>query len=851
MATPCGKRAAMVSSNQMSPSDADKFLKKLQNLAKQRSQKNGSSIEASLKEIAGELKQEELTYKAVRDRAALLTIQRTRHIKEFVKRFPTIGEGLLAYLEGGKGMRKGERLSVDYQAKALHQKYFGRLAAELEEAGLLQDFRRNEHEQAIFQEMWELSRPGGTPGASGNKAAVKIAQIVESITAEMVAQQNRAGAYIQRLPGWILRQSHDRGEIRAAGGPGRSAESKKASFDAWRAFVEPLLDHERTFRGVDPEEFLNNVHEGLYSGIHGPDGGEDQVVFPGITEGLHNKVSAERVLHFKDWKAAYDYNQRFGIRSFKDSVFSDVYFRTRNIALMEGLGPNPGVTWTSVIKQLGEEYRKGDDAAKQTDSLKSWKLKAAFETVSGNADIPANYGLTQWLNVVKAVTIMAKMGATVISALSDKVFINHEMAYLGMSNMQKLAANLHMFGKNSPEEKRFYRMAGVGMDGLIGSVISRYTAHTTVPGAFHKLQQGFFNLNFLGWWTDAHKQGFAKVLAADLGDHADMPFEKINPDMQRALQLYEIGPEEWELLRPLAWQPKGGFPTPGVKLLTADKIENIEWGILEAYTKSKKLEPTVGNVRRVRDELESKLRTFMADRADYAVPTPGAAEKKWLHFGTQDGTPLGSTLRLLTMFKSFPVTILTKIMARERHGRGAATMGQWMLNDHAGKFNLAMMIAMTSIAGYLSGAMRDALKGRTPKRLLDADGFHKDVLVDAMLRGGGLSIMGDFMFTEYDRQYRSAASTLAGPVLGQLDPIMSIKTRFQRGEFQEGLTEAGKFFQNNTPYINLFYIRPVLDYFIFWNLQEMLAPGSLEKMEKAVEGRNHQGYFFKPSDSVE
>jgi hypothetical protein len=344
MATPCGKRAAMVSSNQMSPSDADKFLKKLQNLAKQRSQKNGSSIEASLKEIAGELKQEELTYKAVRDRAALLTIQRTRHIKEFVKRFPTIGEGLLAYLEGGKGMRKGERLSVDYQAKALHQKYFGRLAAELEEAGLLQDFRRNEHEQAIFQEMWELSRPGGTPGASGNKAAVKIAQIVESITAEMVAQQNRAGAYIQRLPGWILRQSHDRGEIRAAGGPGRSAESKKASFDAWRAFVEPLLDHERTFRGVDPEEFLNNVHEGLYSGIHGPDGGEDQVVFPGITEGLHNKVSAERVLHFKDWKAAYDYNQRFGIRSFKDSVFSDVYFRTRNIALMEGLGPNPGVT---------------------------------------------------------------------------------------------------------------------------------------------------------------------------------------------------------------------------------------------------------------------------------------------------------------------------------------------------------------------------------------------------------------------------------------------------------------------------------------------------------------------------
>jgi hypothetical protein len=50
MASPCGKRAAAVSSNNMSPADADKFLKKLQNLAKQKAQKTGISLERALKQ---------------------------------------------------------------------------------------------------------------------------------------------------------------------------------------------------------------------------------------------------------------------------------------------------------------------------------------------------------------------------------------------------------------------------------------------------------------------------------------------------------------------------------------------------------------------------------------------------------------------------------------------------------------------------------------------------------------------------------------------------------------------------------------------------------------------------------
>ena len=55
---------------------------------------------------------------------------------------------------------------------------------------------------------------------------------------------------------------------------------------------------------------------------------------------------------------------------------------------------------------------------------------------------------------------------------------------------------------------------------------------------------------------------------------------------------------------------------------------------------------------------------------------------------------------------------------------------------------------------------------------------------------------------------------------------------------------------NNTPFINLFYIRPVLDYLILWNLQEMADPGSLYRNERRVEQSNGQGFFVRPSDTV-
>lgn len=116
------------------------------------------------------------------------------------------------------------------------------------------------------------------------------------------------------------------------------------------------------------------------------------------------------------------------------------------------------------------------------------------------------------------------------------------------------------------------------------------------------------------------------------------------------------------------------------------------------------------------------------------------------------------------------------------------------------------------------------------------------------MRGGGLGIYGDFLFNEYDRSYRSFTANAAGPVISQLDNVADMFNKLKRGENVS--KEAGKLITDNTPFINLFYIRPVLDYLILWNLQEMSDPGSLRRGERRVRQQTGQGFFIQPSEEI-
>lgn len=840
MSTPCGRDISAGSEHAVDSAEADALLARARRLYA-REMEAGFSGEMAMERVEHRLRSEAKTMELLAERNRLLSLRAKLRVKAFVRQFPTFGEGLQALLEGSNKKINGARFSVDYQSRATFGKYFGRFVATLDEHGLAGDFMRNEHVQDVYRELWELGKEGGSVGRTGNDKAVRIAQAIHDVGREMVARQNQAGAYIRLLPGYVMRQTHDVERIRHLGGFGTSAESQSRSYRAWRDFILPLLDHNATFEGLDPEFVLRNVHQGLYSGFHGPD--PDMATVAALPyKGSHaGKVSRERVLHFKDADSAYAYNQAFGMKSLRDQITGDMRFRSRSIALMENFGPAPRQLFDVLRGELHAEARAREDAATQVESLGKWSIDAAFNELTGHNDHPLNHTLARVANNTRLWTSMAKMGGVVLSSFGDKAFIQAESAFQGISGLQTLGAQITGMFSRTPDQTRALRLMGVALDGLLGQVMGRYSNFRPISGGLHWAQKRFFDLNFLNWWTDANKATMAELMSAHLAEHADLPHANLPEDLKNVLSLYDINEAEWDLMRGAMWE----VAADGRKFLSPDQMRVLSDEDLDATLT--KMGRRVSRINReaLRSELETKLRTYLVDRVDYAVPSPGIAEQKFATLGTRAGTPLGEAVRMVMMFKSFPITIMHKIGGREVYGHGASTFAEWLRSDHRGKFNMAMIIAFAGIGGYLSGAIKDALKGRKPKPLVTDDKVNWSTLNDAMLRGGGLGIMGDILFQEYDRQGHSFLGTMAGPIVGQLDPLADMATKLRKGENIGA--DAVKFTQSNLPFMNLFYIKPVLDYFVLWSLQEAMSPGSLKRTEQAVEKRG-QDFFLKPSE---
>jgi hypothetical protein len=831
---------AKAGEGEITPDQAKSLVNQIMN---EINRQNGrlDNAEARIKEIGNKLINEDKMLSALQRRNALLTVLAQDRVKNYVKKFPSTGDGLLAFMNGTSKKMKEGRLSVYYQGQAIKDKYVGQLVDQLEKANLIREFKSGELDEQIFKEMWEASSEGGKPGISGSPKAQAIAKIVNDLQLSMIDRENRAGAFIHKLDGYIMRQAHDADAIRRAGGLGYGIGSSNASFKVWSEFIAPLLDHEKTFDGItDKAQFLKGAHEGILSGIHnkpGIDHGDINSDFR-ATGAMARKVSASRVLHFKDADSAYKYNQRFGNKEFRETVVRQIQLRAKGISMMENFGPNPERTFNAIVHELKNEAKKAPDDIRQLKELSNWKVEASFRELMGFNDAPNNPSLSRIMNSIRAIGNLSKLGGSTITSIADKGFLQSEMSFQGINSMDTVAKQFTLLaeGRADGEKKSMLNLMGAGLDGFIGNVVNRFSMHDNKAGMLFRLQQKFFDLNGMNWWNDIHKGAAAELMSHHLASHSNLEHSKLPKKLADVLELYGIGKEEWDIVR------ASTMDLNGRSYIAPDGLMKLPDEAFKPILDKLEIKYTDTSIQRIRDRLDTQLRTYFADRTDIAVPTPGNEEKVYAHWNTQAGTPLGEAVRMLMMFKSMPITVFQKVIKRELYGHGSDTMMQWLRNDRLGNFRMINLIAMATLGGYVSGVIKDALKGRTPKELTPK------TIQDAMLRGGGLGIYGDFLFNEYDRSYRSFLATTAGPVVGQLDTIADIADKLKKGE--PAGKEAGKLLLNNTPFTNLFYIRPVLDYFILWNLQEMADPGSLRRQERKVERDNGQGFFIRPSEQV-
>lgn len=816
---------------------------------RERIARGGQDFEKTARDLA----EQEVIKKKIAKRNAALNLQRKLEIVDYVNRVwedkPELG--LQSVLVGSNRARQGSRQSVAAEQNSRVNYYTQSFLADVEETGFWKEFVSGAYDDEIAQAMWDAGN--GKDISKYSDVAKSVAPILEKWNEFSRGEANAAGAWVGKESGYIVRQSHDQKKIRKAARQvgGEFTNDENINFQAWRDYVLPLLDTNRTFgdtEGLSTDKFLRSVYDGLYSGLHmaNTGGGASKSVPAGFAS-LAKRMSHDRILHFKDGKSWSQYNKTFGSGSLRESMLFGLERQARNTALMEKLGPNPQMTLDNIKAELEKTAAKKGAQGRVEFQNRMKAVENWMAELDGSVNIPANAMGASISANIRAIQSMAKLGGAVISSVSDLANIGGELRYQGKSYLSGYSAALDglVAGKNINEKNQILGMLGVSMRGMAGNAVHRFSAQDDLSGTMSRAMRTFFKWNGLTWWTDSLRQGAAFAMSKNLADNVGRGFNKLNLDMQRVLGLFDIDGGMWDMMRKSSL-----YEADGDKFFTPEMARTIPDDDIKGYLSEIGKKPTAANIRNTRNEIERKFRNYFTDRVEYAVIEPDARVRTISKLGTQPGTPEGEFMRFIMQFKSFPTAMLLKPLSRELYGRGieadsfTKAIRQALKNGNGEMMGIAQLFVQMTALGYLAMSAKDMLKGREPR-----DPLNQKTWMAAATQGGGLGIYGDFLFGDMKNRFGGGAlQTLAGPTFGTGEDIINIIQKIRDGD--DAAAETLNTIISNTPFANMFYTRMALDYLIIYRIKEAMNSGYLKRMERRIEKENSQEFMIKPSEIV-
>jgi len=302
--------------------------------------------------------------------------------------------------------------------------------------------------------------------------------------------------------------------------------------------------------------------------------------------------------------------------------------------------------------------------------------------------------------------------------------------------------------------------------------------------------------------------------------------------------MYDINPTKWDIIRKTAMEKADD----GKEFINIGLLDQMSDADIKKVTGLDKM--TDRQIRIEKEKFKASVSGMLLDRSIYSVIEPDARIKGIMTQGKLAGTGFGEAIRFFGQFKAFPISIVQKVLGREMDyfkGRKQGDLGR-------GIRGMGALMVTSGILGYMSMTIKDLLKGRSPRELIDEDGsINGKTMMAAFLQGGGLGIYGDVLFKEA-RDSSSIVAGLAGPVtLTAADVLMALNHGMHLEGGKAGKA-AYKAVTSMIPFLNLFYIKSAFDHLIGYQILETINPGILERVENRMEKDYNQHFLFtKPS----
>ena len=218
-----------------------------------------------------------------------------------------------------------------------------------------------------------------------------------------------------------------------------------------------------------------------------------------------------------------------------------------------------------------------------------------------------------------------------------------------------------------------------------------------------------------------------------------------------------------------------------------------------------------------------KYQTHIFNEESVAIIEAGVRERSIINLG-EAGTIQGELGRTLFQFKGFPLAYMFRM--------GHRAFAQ---NDIKSRATfLASLLAYQTLAGALIVQMQNVANGKNPEPVFTPDFFGK-----SLLKGGGLSFLGDIMSALSDPTGRSASDFISGPLLGQSMKLGMLLTgmgnNIIEGKESTRMMEIANTLKGNIPLQNLWYSKLIVDRMLYSKLQNMIDPDYLPKTQQRLE----------------
>ena len=664
---------------------------------------------------------------------------------------------------------------------------------------------------------------------SGNRDAAAIAKGVGEAMEYQRRLFNASGGSIAKRQNWGLPQSHNRRLINSV------------SKDDWVGFVQARLDRSQMIDEATGLPFtdgkLTRVLSEVYEDIV-TDGLRD--VKPGFRIGrsLTGKRQHRRFLIFKDADTWFEYQERFGEADIFQTILGHMNGMSKDIAALRVLGPNPDVSIQFLKNLVGQERGKaaiektGKQGARATarirDRLES--LENVYAAVTGNLEHPANVGWANVFATTRNLLTSALLGGSLFSALADAPLIRMTGKLSGVPAARTMARMASLWNPLNRVDRKAALRAGFINELALGSAIgqARYFGEVVGPEWSRKLADVTLRLGGLSPWTQWGTTAFSLEFLGAVTGQAGRKFDNLEPVMKRAFNNYGITPDDWEIIRNtrLYRDEKSGAEL----LRPQDIIGQVseEGPLFDRHF-----------------EAASKLWSMILTEADVAVPKTTQRVRALATLGARPGTFAGEFGRNAFLFKSFPITMIMVHLRRAVSGN--------ISNYEKAKYFAHLIIGM-GVMGMFGEQLSQISKGLDPLPLDPETEEGKAAWMRGLMRGGGLGVMGDFLFADVNRYGFSLGEWAAGPVA-------QVGTRFSKltaGNIQEFIKEGEvsgfgreliQFARLLTPGQSLWYARLAFERLIVDEIQKMLDPDygrHFRDMENRLRREFDQEFFSPP-----